>query len=615
MNQIMTSRINVKHLDNCETLIALREDLFSEENGIIIKPSFAPEVNGYVLKEANDKEMEIHCGSKSDLMMALGDVIRGNLPEAGKTKTASMDFRAVMLDVSRNAVYKVSFLKKILLEMALQGLNGFCLYTEDTFEVKEDPLIGYGRGTLTHKEIEELDAFGASIGVELFPCIQTLGHMEQIFKYEKYKHLQDNDRVINGASKDALKFIEMLIDNASKPYKSKRIHIGMDEAWGVGRGKSLDFSNPVDPRLFYARHIKNVADICSSKGLTPIIWADFIMGHSHDMKLSQDEIDVIPPNIVMNYWEYLGTDKAKYDKEIKTLKQFGHDLIVSPGAHTWTTYWGHRKLAFDTINAFLDAAHSNELKKAMLTIWGDDGSESMFVNCWAQLSNFLHRCRDIEDPDGYKDSLEKIVKISNKNLLLTDKISNPELPIVESWESFVPTEKMLFYDDPVLGFMGRMLPDGAVKKYFEPLLEELKQAQTQSDSEKNRMKLAELFVKVILGKDAAHRSALNSYKAADTAGLQAVLPLLPEVKENLNAFRSLYRKMWLAERRPFGLEMIESRIGGLVARIDSLQETIMEYLSDERDKIEEFEFKTVVDCYWYDFHCYTKIHSRCKELV
>ena len=104
---------------------------------------------------------------------------------------ATLPFRGLMLDASRNGVPKISFLKSAIARMALLGMNYFCLYTEDTFQVDGEPLIGYGRGAYSKSEIRELVTYSAELGVTMFPCFQTLGHLEQILKYEKFEFLQN----------------------------------------------------------------------------------------------------------------------------------------------------------------------------------------------------------------------------------------------------------------------------------------------------------------------------------------------------------------------------------------------------------------------------------------
>jgi hypothetical protein len=50
------------------------------------------------------------------------------------SREAPMRERALMLDRSRNALYRLNFLMdRLLPDPALMGYNAFCLYTEDTY--------------------------------------------------------------------------------------------------------------------------------------------------------------------------------------------------------------------------------------------------------------------------------------------------------------------------------------------------------------------------------------------------------------------------------------------------------------------------------------------------
>ena len=47
--------------------------------------------------------------------------------------------------------------------------------------------------------------------------------------------------------------------------------------------------------------------------------------------------------------------------------------------------------------------------------------------------------------------------------------------------------------------------------------------------------------------------------------------------------------MWLATYKPFGLEVVEQRYGGLIARLQSLSDRLKSYLDGEVRSIPEFE--------------------------
>ena len=82
-----------------------------------------------------------------------------------------------MLDCSRNAVMTVDAVKTWIGITAQLGYNTLMLYTEDTYEVGEEPYFGYARGRYSKAELKDIDAYAAAKGMELIPCIQTLAHL------------------------------------------------------------------------------------------------------------------------------------------------------------------------------------------------------------------------------------------------------------------------------------------------------------------------------------------------------------------------------------------------------------------------------------------------------
>ena len=111
-------------------------------------------------------------------------------------ETPAFDTAGILLDCSRNAVPTVDYLKEWVRRMALFGFNLLMLYTEDTYQLEGEPFFGYQRGGYSKEEIRELDRYGALFGIELVPCIQTLGHMEQMLRWECYHPVRDQGPVL-----------------------------------------------------------------------------------------------------------------------------------------------------------------------------------------------------------------------------------------------------------------------------------------------------------------------------------------------------------------------------------------------------------------------------------
>ncbi|MEI6845823.1 MAG: family 20 glycosylhydrolase, partial [Candidatus Firestonebacteria bacterium] len=217
------------------------------------------------------EDISIMYKEESDLFRALGQLMAEmRKRDGGEIKIRQvppMNFRSVMIDVSRNAVIKPEYLKKILLKLSLLGINYVCLYTEDTYEVTGHPLIGYNRGRYSKAEIRDVSVFAKKIGITMFPCIQTLGHLEQILKFPAYYRFKDNDKVLNVKNPKIYAFVEQLIKNATEPYDTDLIHIGMDETHGLGLGKAFEHGKPVDPRKLYQAHTAKVINICRKLNL------------------------------------------------------------------------------------------------------------------------------------------------------------------------------------------------------------------------------------------------------------------------------------------------------------------------------------------------------------
>ena len=66
------------------------------------------------------------------------------------------DTLGVMIDMSRNAVMSLDGLKRFLPLLKKMGYKTVFLYTEDTYEVENEPYFGYMRGRYTKQELKEI---------------------------------------------------------------------------------------------------------------------------------------------------------------------------------------------------------------------------------------------------------------------------------------------------------------------------------------------------------------------------------------------------------------------------------------------------------------------------
>ncbi|MBE6810930.1 MAG: hypothetical protein E7521_07750 [Ruminococcaceae bacterium] len=178
----------------------------------------------------------------------------------------------VMIDMSRNAVMSVAALKEYFVLLKKMGYNSVMLYTEDTYEVEGEPFFGYMRGRYSVAEMKELDEFANNIGVELIPCIQTLAHLNQALRWGTIP--VDCDDIMLTDDERVYDLIDRMFKTLKKCFKSPYIHIGMDEAHMVGRGKYMDIHGYEETFSILKRHLDKVCELAKKYDFVPLIWSD-----------------------------------------------------------------------------------------------------------------------------------------------------------------------------------------------------------------------------------------------------------------------------------------------------------------------------------------------------
>ena len=167
-----------------------------------------------------------------------------------------------MLDVSLGATAPTLQSWKLYLSyLARMGMNMLMIYSEDMYVLKNYPYFGYMRGAYTEEELSEIVDFGEKLGIELVPCIQTLGHLSQVQRWKANAALFDTPAVLLIDDEKTYALIDQMIETMRRVFRTKRIHIGMDEAHGVCLGRYYDIHGPVDRYETLLRHLRRVVDI------------------------------------------------------------------------------------------------------------------------------------------------------------------------------------------------------------------------------------------------------------------------------------------------------------------------------------------------------------------
>lgn len=497
----------------------------------------------------------------------------------------------VLLDMSRNSVMNVPALKRMIDYLSAFGYNTLLLYTEDVYEVDGEPFFGYGRGKYKKEELREIDSYGRKTGVEIIPCIQTLAHLNCIFKWDVYGPIKDIRDILLVDEGKTYELIGHMFDSIAECFSSRYVHIGMDEANLLGRGKYYDLHGDVNKFEIFRRHLERVVSIAKSYGFKPIMWSDMLFRISNqgqyyveDMKTPGGYMDVANADVGLVYWDYYYGDEFHYDKMIEKHLQLGKDVWFAGGGWTWTGFAPNNKLALKTLLPALRACKKRNLNKIMIALWGDDGGECSFFS----VLPVLFKAKKIYEGINHEQQIEdEFFHITGERF--SDMLSLGCLNEISGNEGMIYNpSKYMFYNDPLHGLFDFSF-DLAAEKEWKRYAKALKVCAGRSK------KLSYLFnVYALLADFLSVKAGLGirlrmAYELQNKKELESLKTIVQKASEKLNLFYIGYKELWYSENKPFGFEVQEIRIGGLMLRLRSCYETIENYLSGKISRIEELE--------------------------
>ncbi len=512
------------------------------------------------------------------------------------SETARFDMLGVMLDASRNAVPTEATTRSFLCRFALMGIDTFMLYTEDTYEVPGEPFFGYLRGAFSQAELRRLDQFARHLGIEMFPCIQTLAHLEQILQWPAYFSYRDTEGVLLAEEEKTYELVEKMIRAASAPFRSKRIHLGMDEAHGIGTGEYKRRHGDRSPFKILNRHLTCVRDICRRLGLRPMIWSDMYFRLGSKTNNYYDPESVIPPGVAaaiprdiqLVYWDYYHHTPDFYSEWIQRHRALGSEPVVASGAWAWDRFWTQLPHTLSNVTACMRACKRKGVRETFLTIWGDDGTECDYYSALAGAQYFAEH--------GYREKIDDQLLRANFrgscDAGFDDWVRASELdcvPCLTGRQRITNVSKWLLWDDPLLAVMSPQLDRVSLRRHYTALAKALETAADQSTAAA-RLRFPAALARVLSRKCDLHRELTAVYARRDRAKLKRFVEReLPALSRAVTELWRTHRAMWFATYKPFGWEVLEARYGRLLARLDTTALRVRDFLGDRIAVIPELE--------------------------
>lgn len=540
----------------------------------------------------------------------------------------------VMLDCSRNAVIKVEQMKRLIDVLSKIGYDSIELYTEDTYEIEGEPYFGYMRGRYTGEELREMDAYAKAHGVELIPCIQTLAHLEGIFRHREYEQICDTGNILLVEEERTYDLIDKMFATLAKNFSSRLVNIGMDEAHMVGCGRYLDKHGYTNRFELLSRHLKKVLEIAQKYGFKVHMWSDMFFRFVNNGMYRVDEnfvvpkemTELIPDDVELVFWDYYHKHKKEYDNNLSAHKKIGKPVWFAGGAWTWNGFAPSNRFSMLTMKGAMESVREFGIENVMLTMWKDNGGECSFFSVLPSLYAIRQYADGNFDEDKIAAGFEKIFGISFDDFMTLDLPNDEGAPFGYPYKQDPCSFKVPLRLDPFGGYPHQQNPS-KVLLYSDPFMgikddQYAKQEDIDWQGYSARLdavskkagEYAYLFetmkklCDVLAYKARMGVKARAAYEKKDMGALNALVEDCDRAIVNLHAFHETFYELWKKENKPFGWEIQDTRLGGLIKRLETCQKRLKEYLAGETDKIDELEEKLLPMEEWWYLWCATYLH-------
>jgi hypothetical protein len=523
-------------------------------------------------------------------LRALGTVL-GGLARSGTPLREQCPFETlgIMLDCSRNAVMTPEHVKRWLRRLALLGYNRAMLYTENTYELPGEPYFGYRRGRYTLDELRDIDDCAAALGIEMIGCIQVLGHLEQLLRWPEYDAVRDTASVLLAGEEKTYALIGKMIAFWRSAFRSRTLHVGMDETWDLGRGRYMNLNGYTRGYDIFNEHLRRVSALCEKEGVKPLIWSDmyFRMGsptHAYydpACRIPDDVRDAIPKSVQLVYWDYDHTDPAFYLEWIRRHRELGSEPVMATAVNTVQRPWLMR--SDPTVNPCLAACRTAGLRDVIVCLWGDDGAYCEFDSALAGLAQAAEAAYGAgEDPPekGLAPRFQAICGADYQAVMDAAAMNDGIHPMVLVW------------DDPLLRIAWRneQLKDPAGWKtmdaHFGRLLRKLAPRKMIEDP----IDLAHAcrLLEFCRAKIRLNRELDSVVAGRDPVALAAARKQVKRTSRALERLMESFRRQWHRRNKPFGLETIQVRFGGQLERFRELDRRLADVVEGRLESLPEF---------------------------
>ena len=495
-----------------------------------------------------------------------------------------------------HSVLNVETIKSIIRNHAITGYNYIQLYTEVSYEIPSEPYFGYGIGKYTQNEFKEIVGYSQIFGVEVIPCIQTLAHLQQLFKWPAFSDVCDiNDTLLVGYDR-TYDLIEKMIKSLRQCFKSEKINLGMDEAYYLGFGRYNWFVGDCkdDRSALFIGHLKRVLEIASKYNFTqPYIWFDNLFGMNYKGYINppvwlwkdfSEKIRKTFPEVRLVFWNYGIKDTNDFKRYVGYIRQLSDNVSFASMAYGYTSLAPENYITETLVDTAKSGCLECGIDDIVITFWGGMFSPHALIPAYFNYSERLCESEGVEIQSrckflfGYTYEQFKMLDTPN---------------IIGESASYNVTEdtNLPFYalaNDLFLGKIDLHIPKNCETEYA--IKSKRLFRLSKINSKYSYIFRYESVLCLALSKKAELGIKIkHAYDVRDKVMLKDIYDIIPEVIYNIKKLHSEYRTYYLTFAKSHGLAEWDMRFGGIILRLEQVKETLAAYISGEISVIPELE--------------------------
>lgn len=589
-----------KELTNGINEIAKHLNIKTDEGGLVCNAEKS-DLQGLSVS-FDGKVISIEYAEKHHFFRALGLAVQ-HIQKGEKSfeikEKAYFRSNGPMFDLSQAAAaFNVNELKSIIRQLSLMGLNTLMLYTEDNYEVESQPYFGYMRPKYSQKDLKELDDYAYDLGIEMIPCIQTLSHMQEAIKWKVYRGITDYPACLLVGEEKTYDFLREIITAASKPFRTKKIHIGMDEALNLGQVNFLNKFGHKSNGEIMKIHLEKVMEITNQLGLKPMMWDDMFFSTFGTKKYRQKGATVpeetkklVPKDMTCVYWEYTGESAELYDDYFRQHFELDPNFVFAGGIQSWMSYaftWSKTKRT--AIDA-LTACKKHGVKDVFVTTWADHNAECLInanligVQLYAELGY-----HEEYDETAFAERFKFCTGGNLEDFKLLEYLD--VIPQTEQLDNsqYYNVSKHLMWQDILTGLADKNYQDLNLNSHYDKLSEKLEKTLNNNGQFNGLFEISYLAAKVLAIKAEIGNKLVEAYKSGDKTLLKEYADNdLPELRNRIEQLQRSHMKNWFDIYMPLGWDTCDIRYGALISRVNTAIYEINQYLDGIMPRLEELE--------------------------